>query len=355
MLAAVLHSIGDLRVEQVATPEPGPGQVLIRVRACGICASDVARIFETGAYRFPLIPGHEVAGEVERLGPDAATPAPGTRCTVYPLIRCGACESCRDGLPNLCDTYDYLGSRSDGGFAEYVVAPADNCIALPRKVSFAAGALSEPCAVALHAVRRAEVQPGNSVAVFGAGPIGIAIGLLCRIAGARVVMVDVDERKLAAVRGFGLEEGFDSRGGADVVRDAVGGAGAAVAFEAAGAPKAFRDAASVVGKRGTLVLVGNMRGDVALTQDEYASLLRREASIVGSWNSVPGRFGRDDWEQALQLMEEGRLPAERLISHRFPLAQVGEALAVMCGHAASVAAGGRPSEEFHHRVLLEME
>jgi len=357
MVAAVLHGVGDLRVEQVPAPEPRAGQALIRVRACGICASDVARIFETGTYRFPLIPGHELAGEIERLGSDTRGTAPGTRCTVYPLIRCGTCESCRAGLPNLCDAYDYLGSRSDGGFAEYVAAPVENCIPLPQNVSFAAGALTEPCAVALHAVRRAEVRPGDAVAVFGAGPIGIVIGLLCRIAGARVVMVDVDDRKLTAARDFGLEEGVDGRGGADQLRNVVGRAGVSVAFEAAGAPAAFRDAASVVAKRGTLVLVGNMRGDVTLTQDEYASLLRREARIVGSWNSVPGRFGRDDWEQVLQLMEEGRLPAERLISHRFPLAQVSDALAVMRrGHAAlrSAPKESRRSEELHHRVVLEM-
>jgi L-iditol 2-dehydrogenase len=356
MLAAVLYSVGDLRLEQAPTPEPGPGQALIRVRACGICASDVARIFETGTYRFPLIPGHEIAGEVERVGSGTRGIAPGTRCTVYPLIRCGVCESCRAGLPNLCDTYDYLGSRSDGGFAEYVAAPAENCIALPRNVSFAAGALTEPCAVALHGVRRAEVQPVDVVAVFGAGPIGIVIGLLCRIAGARVVMVDVDERKLAAAREFGLQEGVDGGGGIQPLREVVGAAGAAVAFEAAGAPGAFRDAASVVGKRGTLVLIGNMSGDVALTRDEYSSLLRREASIVGSWNSVPGRFGRDDWEQVLQLMEEGRLPAERLISHRFPLARVGEALAVMrSGDAPRHApAGGQRADGSHLRVVLTM-
>jgi L-iditol 2-dehydrogenase len=149
-----MHGVGDLRVEQTPTPEPGPGQALVRVRACGICASDVARIFETGSYRLPLVPGHEFAGDVERLGPDAAGLEPRMRCTVYPLIPCGACDPCRSGVPHLCDAYDYLGSRTDGAFAEYVVAAAHNCIALPSDVDYAAGALTEPCARRLAARER---------------------------------------------------------------------------------------------------------------------------------------------------------------------------------------------------------
>jgi L-iditol 2-dehydrogenase len=343
MLAAVLHGIGDLRVEQAPAPEPGPGEALVRVRACGICASDVPRIFETGTYRFPLIPGHEAAGEVERLGPEAHGLEPGMHCTVYPLIACRACGPCRAGLPNLCDAYDYLGSRVDGAFAEFVVAPADNCIALPENVTYAAGALTEPCAVALHAVRRARVGVNDWVAVFGAGPIGIAIGLLCRMAGARVAMVDVDARKLEAAREFGLCDAVDARdGAAPKLRELAGGAGVVVAFEAAGRPAAFRDAAAAVAKRGTLVLVGNMKGRIELSQDEYSSLLRRELMIVGGWNSIPRGQGQDDWGAVLELMSRGSLPAERLISHRFALARVNDALALM------------RSDEFHHRVVLKM-
>lgn len=343
MLAAVLHGIGDLRVEQVAIREPGADEALIRVRACGICASDLPRIFETGTYRFPLIPGHEIAGEVERLGAAAHGLEPGMRCTVYPLIACGGCDACRAGRPNLCDAYDYLGSRTDGGFAELVAAPARNCIPLPQAVSFAAGALAEPCAVALHAVRRAGPALGDWVAVFGAGPIGIVIGLLCRMSGARVVMVDVDQRKLAAAAELGLKESV--RGGGEAaarVRELTGGAGVAVAFEAAGAPAALRDAAAVAAKRGTLALVGNMTGDVVIPQAEYSAILRRELRILGNWNSLPRGLAQDDWGAALGLMERGRLPAERLVSHRFPLARVHEALALM------------RSGEPHLRVMLEM-
>lgn len=342
MLAAVLHAIGDLRVEHVPDPEPGPGEVRLRVHACGICASDVPRIFETGAYTLPLIPGHELAGEVDCLGPEAHGLEPGMRCAVYPLIPCGGCDSCRAGLTNLCDAYDYLGSRANGGFAEYVLAPAANCVPLPDGVSFAAGALTEPCAVALHAVRRAQLAVGDSAAVFGAGAIGVVIGLLCRMAGARVLMVDVDERKLAAAAEFGLGDGLDARGeAAQRLREETDGAGVTVAFEAAGAPAAFRDAAASVAKRGTLALVGNMAGDVTIPQDEYSSLLRREVRVLGNWNSIARGLAQGDWAVVLELMNTGDVPAEKLVTHRFPLARVGEALALM------------RSGEFHHRVVLE--
>jgi len=345
MLAAVLHGVDDLRIEQVATPEPGPGEALVRVRACGVCASDVARVFANAAYRFPLILGHEFAGEVARLGPGAHGLEPGMRCAVYPLIACSQCEPCRAGLPNLCDAYDYLGSRRDGAFAEFVAAPAEDCVPLPESVSFAAAALTEPCAVALHAVRRAEVRLGDWVAVFGAGPIGIVIGLLCRLAGARVAMIDIDERKLAAAREFGLEPALDARGNAAVqqVRDLTAGAGVSVAFEAAGAPSAFRGAVAAAAKRGTVALVGNMEGEVALSQDDYSSVLRRELRLIGNWNSIPRGLAQDDWAATLDLMASGLLPAERLVSHRFPLAQARDALELM------------RSPEFHHRVILEMD
>jgi len=343
MLAAVLHGAGDLRVEQVPMPEPGPGEALVRVRACGICASDLPRVFESAPYKHPIILGHEIAGEVARLGPDAYGLEPGMRCAVYPLIPCGGCEPCLAGLPNLCDAYDYLGSRRDGGFAEYVVAPAQNCLPLPENLGFAAAALTEPCAVALHAVRRAEVRLGDAVAVFGAGPIGIVIGLVCRMAGARVVMLEVDERKLAAAREFGLDEVVDARDGpVPRLRELTGGRGVEVAFEAAGAPPAFRDAAAALAKRGTLALVGNIAGEVSMSQEEYSSLLRRELRIVGSWNSIPRGLAQDDWGATLELMASGCLPAERLASHRFPLGQIAEALALM------------RSGQVYHRVVLEM-
>lgn len=163
MKAAVLYSIDDLRVEEVPTPEVKDGWVLIKVDSAGICGSDIPRIKKTGTYSFPLIPGHEFSGKVLETGEKVA---------VYPLIPCGECVFCKTGEFNLCDHYDYLGSRRDGGFAQFVSVPEGNLIPVPENVSLEDAALAEPATVAQHAVKRSKLVKGGTVLVVGAGTIG---------------------------------------------------------------------------------------------------------------------------------------------------------------------------------------
>ena len=172
MQALVLHGIGDLRYERVPRPVPGSGEALVRVVAVGVCGSDLPRIFEHGTYRFPLIPGHEIAGVVEEVV-GIALRRPGERVTVKPLMPCGECAYCQVGDFAQCRSYDYLGSRSDGGFAEYVRAPQSNLVPVPEGVHMVDASLTEPAAVALHALRQGGVEPGDAVAILGTGPIGM--------------------------------------------------------------------------------------------------------------------------------------------------------------------------------------
>ena len=154
MKAWVLHRINDIRLETVEMPAPQSGEVLVAVKAVGICGSDIPRIYRTGAHRHPLIPGHEFSGVVEVLGKDADSAWLGKRVGVFPLIPCRACGPCMRGQYEMCRNYDYLGSRRDGGFAEYAAVPADNLIELPDNISFEEAAMLEPMAVAVHAMRR---------------------------------------------------------------------------------------------------------------------------------------------------------------------------------------------------------
>ena len=217
MNALVLHAVGDLRYEQVPRPIPHDGETLVRVVAVGVCASDVPRVFEHGTYRFPLIPGHEIAGVVEEVrgtGPHH----PGERVTVKPLVPCGKCAYCEIGSFGQCAAYDYVGSRSDGGFAEFVRVPQANLVALPDEVDLLDAALCEPAAVALHAVRQGGIEPGDIVAILGTGPIGMIIAQWARVWGAgRVLLVDIDARKLQVARELGLGETFNAREGDPVV------------------------------------------------------------------------------------------------------------------------------------------
>ncbi|MBN1400395.1 MAG: alcohol dehydrogenase catalytic domain-containing protein, partial [Anaerolineae bacterium] len=237
MRALVLHGIGDLRYEDVPLPVPRAGEALVRVAAVGVCGSDVPRIYEHGAYQYPRIPGHEMSGVVVAVEGKGALPV-GARVTVKPLIPCRRCRYCEIGAFGQCISYDYLGSRSDGAWAEYVRAPQENLIPIPEGVSLIEAALTEPAAVALHAVRQAGIEPGDAVAVLGAGPIGMLVAQWAHIWGAgHVLLVDIDARKLALARELDLGETHNAHEG-DPVAWALArtdGEGPTVVVEAAGA------------------------------------------------------------------------------------------------------------------------
>jgi len=317
--AAVLHAIGDVRVDDIAMPKVGPNDVLVRVGSCGVCGSDVPRVFTKGTYSFPTVCGHEFAGECER------------------------------GEYARCNDYGYLGSRSNGGFAEYVVAPRRNCLVLPAGVSIEEGAMTEPAAVALHAMRRGHLQPGETVAVFGAGPIGLLVAQWARALGAaRVMIADIAQPSLELARQLGFET-IDSKAG-DVVSDIekrTAGRGADVTVEAAGVPVTFTAAVSCAAPGGRVVMLGNPSGDVLLPAKLISHVMRRELRLIGTWNSSFSASGltpsgdRDDWRTVLAAVAAGTLQLKPLITHRFPLADIRCGLEVM-----------RDRKEFVAKVLI---
>mgnify|MGYP006198981481 CR=1 FL=1 len=185
MKAAVLHAPADLRVEEVPVPEIGAQEVLVRVMAAGICGSDIGRVMVTGTYRFPTIPGHEFAGEVAAVGAEVTHLAPGDRVAVAPLMPCGQCAWCQAGKFSLCDSYDFMGSRSDGAFAEYLKAPARNVLKVPESVSFEEAATIEPAAIILHGIHKLNIALGDAVAVVGCGALGYFALQFARLSGAQ--------------------------------------------------------------------------------------------------------------------------------------------------------------------------
>ena len=174
MRAYELHGVNDLRREDIEKPEIPSGWVLVQVKASGICSSDIPRIFTNGTYHFPTIPGHEFSGVVAAYGEGVPEERVGKRVGIFPLIPCRTCPQCRQKKYEMCEHYDYLGSRRDGGFAEYVAVPDWNLMELPENVSFREAAMLEPLSVALHAVKRSGVKPGDTAAVIGTGMIGFA-------------------------------------------------------------------------------------------------------------------------------------------------------------------------------------
>jgi L-iditol 2-dehydrogenase len=305
MRAAVLWGPGDLRIQRWDEPTPRDGEVLLRVRAAGVCSSDVARVRVTGAYRVPLIPGHEFAGEAE-----------GRRYAVYPLIACGACEPCRAEQAMCCASYDYLGSRRDGGWAEAVAVPRANLVPLPDAVDFETAAMCEPAAVGLHALRRVGLEPGDRVVVIGAGTIGLIVAQWARILGAATVaLIDVVEQKLDLARSMGFELCANSAQ-VDPVK-ALGRFGLAV--EAVGLSQTVNLAIDLAAPLGRVVLMGNIAGELSMPQERVSSILRKQLTIAGTWNSsLSGRYG-NEWAEALAAMADGRLRLKGLISHRIKL------------------------------------
>ena len=347
MKALMLHGVGDLRLEDIPRPVCRDGEALVRVAFCGVCGSDIPRIFTKGTYSLPLVCGHEFAGVVEAVGAGVEEYAPGDRVAVFPLIWCGKCPACEQGRYVQCSNYDYLGSRSNGAFAEFVAAPRQNLIRIPPGVRFDEAAMTEPAAVALHALRRAGgTAIGETVAIFGGGPIGLMASQWARGMGAAKVMVfDVVAEKLALARRLGLESVHDSRevDPVETVRELTDGRGAHVAIEAAGVPATMVQSLGAVRQGGRVVLLGNPSADVTLPADLISTMLRREVEVRGTWNSVYSAAGNDDdWRAALDAMAEGRLRLEPLITHRWSLEDALEGLEMM-----------RRRGEFFAKALVE--
>ena len=333
MKACVLHGVADFRCEEVPTPSPRPGEVLVEVKACGVCGSDIPRVFSKGTYRFPTIPGHEFSGVAAAAGPDGTGAGlVGRPVTVFPLIPCRKCPACEAGAYAQCVDYDYLGSRSDGAFAEYVRVPEWNLVPLPDGVTFEESAMTEPCAVALHAVRQAHIEPGDTVLVMGAGPIGLMVAMWARIDGAgQICLADIDDAKLEFAQRLGFDRTFNPARSGSVaawIQDTAGG-GADVAIEAAGSPAAVESCLTSTRIFGRVVLLGNPAGEMKLSQDAYWAILRKELHVRGTWNSSRAQLRGNEWQTVLDFVAARRLPLKELITHRVSLEKLPDAFQMM--------------------------
>lgn len=324
MKAYVLHGIGDLRYEDWPIPELQPSWALVKVLAAGICSSDIPRIFTKGTYHFPTIPGHEFCGRVEAVHDEADSGWIGKRVGVFPLIPCKKCPSCQRGEYETCEHYDYLGSRRDGGFAEYVAVPVWNLLELPDEVSGVQGALLEPAAVALHAVKRAEIQTGDSVCVVGTGAIGLLAGQWAKLQGAgRVVIKGRSEAKRELAENCGLEYLADAAGESfDRVIEAVGSEAALV------------ESIQLTAPGGRLVLMGNPDGPRALSQDTYWRILRKQLTLTGTWNSSFGSK-HSDWQETVRAMSEDLLQTTCVVTQLLEWKALPAGLDSMCEKSMS--------------------
>lgn len=334
MQAYVINGVNDLQLKNVNIPELGLGEVLVRVMACGICGSDVPRIYKTGAHVHPLIPGHEFAGEVVSLGAEADENWLGKRVGVFPLIPCGECGPCTNKQYEMCRNYSYLGSRRDGGFAEYVAVPQENLIELPKEVSFEVAAMLEPMAVAVHAMRGIGVGVTDAVAVCGMGTIGLLLLMFLQEMGVTNIYVigsKESQKKMAVLAGVGVEDFCDTNS-CDCEKwlaEKTAGRGVDVFFECVGKNETILQAINMTIPGGRVMLVGNPYSDMMLDKAIYWKILRNQLTLRGTWNSSFTHEENDDWHYVLQRLEENEICPDKLISHRFSLSGLEKGLEIM--------------------------
>ncbi len=317
----VLVEYNRFELQDVPMPEIGPEEVLLEVKACGICGSDVHGMDgSTGRRRPPVVMGHEAAGVIVGAGGNVAGWGEGDRVTFDSTIYCGKCWFCRRGQINLCDNRRVLGVsceeyRRDGAFAQYVAVPQHILYRLPDAVSFAKAAMVEPLSIAFHATNRTRISLGDTAVVVGVGMIGLLVVQSLRAAGCkRIIAVDLDQGKLDLACKLGADEGLQA-GQADVAAEVIertGGRGADIAVEVVGNTPAVQTAVACLRKGGQLTLVGNLSPHVELP---LQAIVTREISVNGSCASC------GEYPACLEMMARGVVDVEPLLSAAAPLAE----------------------------------
>ena len=318
-LMKVAEGPGNLELRDIREPAPGPGEVVVKVAATGICGSDLH--IQDDEYKVvpPVVIGHETAGTVAAVGAGVEGFRPGDRVTSQTtLSTCGRCAYCRSGRTNLCPERRWLGGLVNGGFAEYFAVPARSLLRLPENVSETAAALTEPLACCVHGVLEvAEPAPGSTVVVSGPGPIGLLCAQAARAAGAEVIVLGTaaDQARFALARRLGFTRLVDVQAQDPVaaVHELAGGTGPDLVIEAAGAAASLDQCLRLAPRGGTLLQIGLYGRPVPVAVD---TLVIKELRLLGTFSSTPTA-----WTTALDLMASGKVQTEPLVTSTRPLAE----------------------------------
>ncbi|MCK7502746.1 MAG: alcohol dehydrogenase catalytic domain-containing protein [Desulfobacterales bacterium] len=309
MKAVVVEQVGSFVITDRPVPEPGPGEVLLRVTVTGLCRTDLKLI--RAGHRdliLPRIPGEEVVGTICETGEGVRGLQTGQRVYVYPGISCGACRPCRAGAGNLCEGMRIMGFHRDGGFAEYVCTPAQSVIPVPDRLSDEEAVFAEPLSCCLNALELSRLKEGETICIWGAGPAGTLLSRASVALGAIPTVIDPDPRRCALIGGNTRPTGrhYD------------------VAVVAVGSAEAYDEALACLSPRGRLVVFSGLSPDRAVVSVDFNRLHYYEQTVVGAYG-CSYRHGED----ALSLLASGAVPVRDLISHRLPLRDLDEALGLV--------------------------
>nr|KXH74039.1 MAG: hypothetical protein AM325_13165 [Candidatus Thorarchaeota archaeon SMTZ1-45] len=332
MKAGILYAPKDLRVEEIEIPKLLPGWVLIKVRAAGICGSDlhlykektfipISSILGEGKY----VPGHELAGEIHEIGEGVTSLQLGDRVVIEPTVNCGKCDWCNIGLYNLCEKSGLIGFYYIGGIAEYCVAPEENCFKISEKTTYEEAATLDCIAVAVRAIKRAGISMEDSVVILGAGTIGLFAAQAANIAGAKEVYVTgTHDYQLEAAERFDVTATINAKKENPVERimELTSGKGVDKVVEAVGGNAPVIDqGVSMLRRHGTIVATGIFLNPMPINM---FSLITKEVNLTGSWGYAYWTHLKE-FKVSLDLLEMGRIDSKPLITHKFPLEKSSEA------------------------------
>ncbi|RXZ84811.1 NAD(P)-dependent alcohol dehydrogenase [Paenibacillaceae bacterium] len=326
MKAAVMNKTREITIEERPVPEIGGNEVLVKIMAVGICGSDI-HYYEHGrigryVVEKPIILGHECAGEVVAVGAGVTRIQPGTRVAIEPGVPCGFCDKCKDGRYNLCPDVEFMATPPyDGAFVQYVKIREDAVFPIPDELSYEEAALIEPFSVGLHAARRSNLQPGNSIAIMGMGPVGLMAVVAAKAFGAgRIIVTDLEPVRLEAARKLGADVAINIREQEPVetIKALTGGQGVDVVWETAGHPQALQAALKSVNRGGTLAIVGlPMQDEIPLNIPFIAD---NEVDIFGIFRYA------NTYPLGIQALSSGVADVKSLVTDRYTLEQTQEAM-----------------------------
>jgi L-iditol 2-dehydrogenase len=306
-----------------------PGYVKIKVKMCGICGSDIPRVWGDASHFFPNVLGHEFSGNVVEVGEGVTTVKVGDKVSGAPLVPCQKCSDCQKGNYALCKNYSFIGSREQGAFAEYVVIPEANAVVFDKSIPYEQGALFEPSTVGLHGVFTNDFKGGGDVAILGGGNIGLFTAQWCRILGAkRVVVFDIEGDRLALAKKLGVDETINTlnAGFMDDVEQLVGKKGFEYVFETAGAIPTMHMAFELAGNKANVCFIGTPHADLTFTPKMWENMNRKEFKLTGSWMSYSAPFPGEEWDLTAYYYGTGELKFDdELIFKKMPMSQCTEA------------------------------
>ncbi|WP_083632408.1 zinc-dependent alcohol dehydrogenase family protein [Domibacillus antri] len=321
MQAVIFPGDKKVEIQEFDIPTPGQGEVLIQLKASAICRSDMSlyygtSVFGDGNKKASIIPGHEPAGVITEVGPGVTTYKAGDRVAVYLALGCGECAHCKSGYKMFCKEFKCIGFDSHGGDADYMVAPAENCMRLPDDMSFITAAVSTDAVGTLyHAQKRLNISGRDTLVMFGLGPMGNAGVMIAKGLGATVIAVDMLDERLEMAKELGADytiNGKDANVLEEIAR-ITNGQGADAAIDCSGSPYAENDALSCVRPHGRVAFIGESKETTIKPSEQ---LIRKQIMVMGSWY-----FPIHEYEEIANFIVKKDLPVEKLVTHKFPLTE----------------------------------